>query len=481
MDDLNVLSITDFNGGISPVKGKGVRGSFAFGYGLNIRENNTLKCNQALKKDSGTTVVDLVLVMFKSSDGAIYGFGDTGKIYRKASGGSWALAYTDSDGKITGACEFVSTTGTYILYATQTKLKKITLANAGGTWSGNVSTIGTFGNGNADDFHTMRNAIGVVLIEDGDLLAEYDYEDAVNMAALRMPSGTRGKAMLDRNDRVIVGARMATLPEGYFITWDRLSDSWNSKKSAQGNGVNGMGFLEQGVVAQVGDEGRLKYWNFGDTSPLTRIPGTANCYPGGVCEFDTLTHFAMNGGTKNGIYSIGRLNLNDPRALNLEYVPSHGKLTGTEIGAICADGTDLYASWKDGSTYGIDVIDQDNKAAARYESLKLNMGKPQVEKMIRFVKVVLEDALPEGCSVVVRYRATRQAGEEIDAADSEGWILASQENGSDAFDAAGESKAVFTIEGQGEDYEVALELTPSGNDTPEVQSVNSFFDFDNNS
>lgn len=477
MDDLNVLSITDFNGGISPKKNKGVRGSFAFGYGLNIRDNNTLKCNQAMKKDSGSVVVDLVLTIFKSSDGAIYGFGDAGNVYRKASGGSWSLVYTDSDGKITGACEFVSTTDTFILYATQTKLKKITLANAGGTWSGNVSTIGTFGNGNADDFHTMRVAIGVVLIEDGDLLAEYDYEDAVNMAALRMPSGTRGKAMLDRNDRVIVGAHMAALPEGYFITWDRQSDSWNSKKSAQGNGVNGMGFLEQGVVAQVGSKGALKYWNFGDTSPLTTIPGTATCYPGGVCEYNTLTHFGMNGGTKNGIYSIGRLDLNDPRALNLEYIPSHGKLTGTEIGGMCADGDDLYAAWKDGSTYGIDVIDQDNKATARYESLKMNMSKPQIEKMYRFIKPVLEEDLPEGCSIDVYYRANRQAGDEAANADADGWILASTEDDHDAFDRTGETKGVFTIEGQGEDYEVALVLNPSGNDTPEVKSISNFFDF----
>lgn len=480
MDDQDVLTITDFNGGISPKKGKGVRGSFAFGYGLDIRENNTLRCNQALKKDSASVVVDLVLAMFTASDGAKYAFGDTGKIYRKASGGSWELKHTDSDGKITGACEFTSTSNTFILYATQTKLKKITLANAGGTWSGNITEVGSFTNGNANDFHTMRVAIGVVIINDGDVLALYDYEDATNFAALRMPSGTRGKALLDRNDRVIVGAKMATLPEGYFITWDRLADSWNSKKSAQGDGVNGMGFLEQGIMAQVGNAGRLKYWNFGDTSPLTRVPGTASSYPGAWGEYKTMTHFGMNGGEKNGVYSLGRLDLNDPRALNLEYVPSHGKLTGTEIGAICADGDDLYVSWKDGDTYGIDITDSENKATARYESLKMNMGKAQTEKQFRGIKVVLEDPLPEDCSITAYYRATRPQGEEITEADADGWILASQGDGQDSFDDAGESKAIFNIEGTGEDYEFALVLVPNGNDCPEVQSVSNFFTFDTN-
>lgn len=479
MDDLNVLSITDFNGGVSPVKGKGVRGSFAFGYGLNIRDNNTLKCNQKLKKDSGSVVVDLVLVMFKASDGATYAFGDTGKIYRKPSGGSWTLRETDADGRISGACEFKSTSGSFILYATQTKLKKITLANAAsGTWSSNVSTVGTFTNGIAGDFHTMRNAIGVVIIEDGDLLALYDYEDAANFAALRMPTGTKAKSLLDRNDRIIVGGR--ELDSGRIITWERTRDSWEAKKNAQGNNVNGMAFLEQGVAAQVGDKGHIRYWNFGEVSPLIRIPETQNCYPGGVAEYGTLPHFGMNGGTRNGVYSLGRLNLNDPRALNLEYIPSHGKLTGTEIGAISADGEDLYVAWKDDTTYGIDVIDHENKAVARYESLKLNMGKPQTEKMMHGIKVALEEALPEGCSVTVYYRCSRQEGEEPAAADANGWILASMGDDQDALDDAGEKKGIFNIESQGEDYEVALVLTPSGNDGPEVRSVSNFFDFDTN-
>lgn len=477
MEDLDILSIENFNGGISPLANKGVRGAFAFGYGLNIRENNTLKCNQALKKDSGTTVTDLPLTIFKSSDGAMYAFGDTGKVYRKPSGGSWALKYTDADGKITGACEFKSTTNTFILYATQTKLKKITLANAGGTWSGNVVTVGTFTNGAAGDYHTMRVATGVVFVCDGDLLAIYDYEDAVNFAALRMPTGIKSKSLLDRNDAAIVGTKMATLPEGYFITWNRLADSWNSKKSAQGDGVNAMGFLEAGVVAQVGTQGKLKYWNFGDTVPLTTIPGTGSAYPGGVAEFNTITHIGMNGGTKNGVYSLGRLDINDPRALNLEYIPSHGKLTGTEIGALGSDGTDLYVSWKDGTTYGIDVIDNANKAPAVYESLKLSMGKSNVEKFLKEVKILLAEPLPAGCSVKLKYRGTRVTTQEAAADDAEGWVPTTMSDDRDAINATGENKGVFDVEGQGEKIEIRVELYPSGNTAPEVDSVHVGFSF----
>lgn len=476
MDDLETLSIENFNGGISPLASKGVRGSFAFGYGLNIRENNTLKCNQKLKKDSSTTVTDLVLTMFKGSDGNTYAFGDTGKIYRKSSG-TWALVYTDADGKITGACEFKSTSNSFILYATQTKLKKITLANAGATWTANVSDVGTFTNGIAGDFHTMRVAIGVVIINDGDVLAMYDYADAFAATSLRMSTGTKGRCLLDRNDRVIVGGK--ELDDGKFITWDRLADSWNSKKSAQGAQVNVMGFLEAGVVAQVGSAGKLKYWNFGDTVPLTTIPGTASAYPGAVAEYNTLTHIGMNGGAKNGVYSIGRLDLNDPRALNLEYIPSHGKLTGTEIGALCNDGTDLLVSWKDGTTYGIDIIDNSNKATAVYESLNLNMGKSNMDKLYRLVKILLAEPLPAGCTVGLKYRATKVTAEEAAADDADGWVPTTMSDERSAINATGETKGIFNLEGQGEKVDIQITLTPSGNTGPEVDSAHIGFTFDN--
>jgi len=477
MKDLNTLSIKDFNGGISPLASKGVKGSFAFGQGLNIRENNTLKSNQALKKDSGSVVVDLALAMFKSSDGAMYAFGDTGKIYRKASGGSWTLKYTDSDGRISGACEFKSTSNTFILYATATKLKKITLTNAGGTWSGNITEVGSFSNGISGDFHTMRVAIGVVIICDGDVFAMYDYEDAFNNAALRMPTGTQTRALLDRNDLVITGVKMRTLPEGYFITWRRTEDSWKDKKPAQGNGVNAMSIYEQGIVAQVGTAGKLKYWNFGDTVPLTVIPGTASAYPGAVAEYGTLPHIGMNGGSKNGVYSLGRLSLNDPRALNLEYIPSHGKLTGTEIGAMASDDTDLYVAWKDGSTYGIDITDSANKTDAIYESLKMDMEKEQNEKLIRHVKILLAQPLPAGCSVKVRYRVTRLTTEGQAADDANGWIPATMSDERDAINQTGEMKGIFDLEGQGEQYEVRVELYHSGNTSPEVAGIYTYFSF----
>ena len=108
--ELNAYKIKGFRGGIADDAYKGVTGSFRFGYGLNIRsETDTLKCNQALKKDSGSVVTYLILFFVPATNGNLYGFGDTGNIYRKDGGdGTWSLVYTDPDGAITGAAEYTN-------------------------------------------------------------------------------------------------------------------------------------------------------------------------------------------------------------------------------------------------------------------------------------------------------------------------------------------------------------------------------------
>ena len=81
---LNAYRIKGFRGGIADDAYKGVAGAFRFGYGLDIRNGaDTLKCNQALEKDSGSVVTDLILFFVPASNGKLYGFGNAGNIYSK--------------------------------------------------------------------------------------------------------------------------------------------------------------------------------------------------------------------------------------------------------------------------------------------------------------------------------------------------------------------------------------------------------------
>jgi hypothetical protein len=475
MDDLAVFPLTDFRGGLSPEANRGPRGAYYGGYGIDIRSgDNTLKCNQAMKKDSSTTVTDLVLVGFRASDGNQYAFGDTGKIYRKIGTGAWALAFTDADGKITGAAEFRHNNGSgsyvpYIVYATQTHLKKILLSTAGtGTWA-STTTVGDFLTGSASYPHSMRVAAGSLMVCDSEYTAILDYEAAFNNGGLNIATGNNGYCMHERNDAVVIGTSGSADQEGYVFTWDGFADSWLMKRPAGGSPVNAMIPLEGGMLLQVGTQGALRFWNYDNVSPLTRTINSGYAYPGGICEYNTIPHFGMNGGTQNGIYSIGRFNKNDVVALNLEYIPSHGKLTGTTIAAVWKDGTDLYCGWKDGTTYGIDVIDHSNKAVAVWETLENDLKRPDMEKVVRILKLVAKDAIPTGCTVTPKIKATR---------DSD-WVALDSEDGETTM-IAGDIKRVFNAENMGEVFQIQLTLTPSGNTGPEIAGVIAMVDQDNN-
>lgn len=463
-------------GGIADDAYKGVRGSFRFGYNLDIRSgDDTIKCNQAMVKDSDGTVTDLILFFVPATNGKLYGFGNVGNIYSKDSPTDpWVLRHTDPDGAITGAEEYTNNNGVgsyiaYLYWATETKLKRIPLT---GSFPADVETFATL-NGDPS-WHTMSVAVGVLMVCDGRNLALVDYEGNFNLTALDLFPPHRTKALLPQDELVIVGSTMGDkIEEGWLWTWDKIKPSWILRRKIAEKGINAL-INAEFLIAQAGIHGGLYYW---DTASLIRIkafPGGGWANPGAVANYKGLPLFGVTGGTKDGVYSYGRMTKNDPYALNLEWLLSHGKLTGTEIGAVTMYGDKPFVSWKDGASYGVDTIDENAKAEARYEGLVFDANEPFAQKVYRQIKL-LTKPLPQDCWIEVYYRTNEEGG----------WKQASMEDGAERFDKEGKTKAVFTIEtgdeedeekGKGETYETALVLHPNGNDTPEIIAANTFFD-----
>lgn len=463
------ISFTDFRGGLSTQSNRGPRGAFYGGYALDIRNgDNTLKCNQALKKDSGAIVTDFIRAGFKASDGNNYAFGDTGKIYRKISG-TWSVVYTDT-GKITGAYEFVHNDGAgnyipYLVWATKTKLMQTKLSD---TTFASVTTAGTFALGTEP--HTMRMASGMLMVCDGNYIALLDYQGAYNSQGLNIAGGNNGNALYERNDEVIIGTVGNGSDSAWLFSWNGSALSWLLKRPAQGSIVNALIPLELGMMLQAGNEGYLRYWNYSDVGPLKRVTNQGSpclsSYPEATVEYHTIPYIGMNGGNRGGVYSVGRLDKNDVLALNLEYIPSAG--FGAEIGALWRDGDDMYVSWKQGTSYGIDIIDHTTKATAVWESLENDVHRPDAEKVIRSIKLLAKTAIPTGCSVIAKVKASRDST----------WVdLKSNDDGTAMV--AGELKRIFNAENMGELFAIQLTLIPSGNTTPEIIGVFAHFDIDN--
>jgi len=479
---MNAYKIQGFRGGIADDPLQGVREAFRFGYGLNIRgEENTLKCNQALKIDLGNEVItDLILFFVPASNGQLYGFGDTGKVYRKATPTSaWEHVYTDANGKISGAAEYTNNNGSdtyvpYLYWFTETNASRILLSKADeNNWATDVEHNWQALNGDPS-WHTAAEALGVLLVCDAQNLAMIDYEGGFNLEALDVPKGHRHKALLGQDQLVLIGSHKGdSVEQGWLWTWDKIQPSWIQRRMVAEKGVNAM-LQGEFLTIQAGIRGALYFWDTATLMRIKKFPGEFGWVnPGAVCNMGGLPLYGLNGSDKCGVYSYGRVTKNDPYALNLEYVPSHGKLSNVSIGAITMYGDKPYVSTKDGAEYGVETIDENNKAEGRFEGLVFDGGENFTQKGFRHIKLVTK-ALPADCSVEIFYRINQE----------DEWHIATMQDGAEAFDKVGQTKAIFTIEtggdedspGEGEEYELAMNLHPAGNLTPEVVSATTYFE-----
>lgn len=523
-----VYEIKEFSGGISSFSDRGIRGSFKFGSGLDIRKDvDTLSCQQALKEEglfgishsssaslspsastspsssgsrsaspsatpsqsnspsasrssspslspsaslspsssasaspsqsAGLTNIfkDLILFFVKATDGATYGFGNAGYIYRRYNDGYWRNVYRDTDGAIKGAEEKPSPTTTYLQWATDTKVKRKVLPGSSG-WT-DVETVAE--NLTGADWHTMKQVGGANMIANGSKLAMVGYDDSFTNEALDLIPGNVAKAITERNGRAVIGTFKAGYPT---------------------KGVNAM--LDAEVpLSQIGDDGELFFANFSDSMPAKRFPGGGRVNPGGAANevdqvqiFDweqtalswidkqTLGNMSLWGvfdadSGKNGIYTYGRKNKEQPFTLNLEYA-----LEVDEIGAVASVEGKIIASYRDGSSFGVKVVDLDNKATGTYEGLEFRAPIKMPADITKWDTVEVFCApLPSGCTISFWYKINKASS----------FTQATLADGSSSFTTTNGKKAVFRIGAEGEIFEPRLVLSSYGNTCPEVYRI----------
>lgn len=404
--------------------------------------------------------VDLVIAWVKATDGNTYGFGNTGNVYRRYSDGFTRNVYKDENGSIKGAIEKPSSSGqTYLQWATNTSIKQKPLPGAS-DWS-DVTEIAD--NLTGTDWHTMKQVGGANYIANGSRVALVGYDDSWTNEALDIIPGRYIKTIVERSGRAVFGS----YPAGY-----------------PNKGVNGAIDCEVPLM-QIGDDGKLFFANFSDTIPYKRFPGGGRVNPGGVANeveeieiFDwvfpadswvdrqTLGNMSLWGvfdadSGKNGIYSIGRENKEQPFTMNLEYA-----LEVDEIGAVANVEGVTIVSYRDGNDFGVKAVDGENKATGTWESLEFRMPVKKAEQITKLSHVeVFMDALPAGCSVKFYYQKNKSGT----------WVQASTANGQDAYTVEGGKKAVFRIGAEIDIYERRIVMTPYENETPEIFRIRSYF------
>jgi hypothetical protein len=474
---MNSFLIDSFKGGISDWEDKGIKGAYKFGQGINIRKDaDTLSCQQALVEESAGIITDLVMFFVPASDGNVYGFGNTGKIYKRvAATNTWTLVYTDTNGAINGACEWMLNTGKYYLFwSTTTRIScKEIPGNTG--WS-DVNALAGYPKTNLtnETWHTMSVAVGNLLICNGQYLAMIVYDGSYTNQALNLGPGHKAITIVERNRYAIIGSyAIGNYQKTTLTSWDTVSLSWNDRKTLYSGSVTSAIDTDLPLVYMgypTGSAGSLYYADMQDSLPLLTIPGRGSNYPGAITNDEGVALLGIWGNTlsRNGIYSYGRRKKNQSPTLNLEY-----PLTCDALGAVGKfsiytgnDYTFTLVSYRVGATYGVKRVDTAAMAAGDYYSLDLK-APPRLGYIPIWSHVVLTmKALPVSSTVEVYYK--------LDKAGS--FIQAKMEGNITSATVTNSQEAIFLIGEQAKIIEVEIKLTPSGNTTPEIYKAEIYFE-----
>lgn len=481
MPNVNSYILKSYNGGLSDYDNKGIQGSFKFGKNLNIRKKqDTLSCQQALADDlaSGTFDDDCHFII-TASDGYTYFFLDNGKIYRRdPADSSYTLVYTDtagaSDGGIVGAYEWVNDQDMVFLYwASKTRLNRKRIINAG-TPDDTDWTVAPLVNATLNgqtypktnltsaDWHTMRDVNGVLLIANGNTIAQVGYDDSYTNNALQLIPGNIAKTLIERDQYGAFGCtREDNREESNLFIWDGLSTAWNGKKKIPSSSVNALVDIEVPLM-QVGTDGLVYYADNVSVLPIFTFPEGGQVNPEGVDVDDGLALFGVygNGDGYSGIYSYGRKTKNNPIALNLEY-----QFDCDEIGAVKKIGSDILFTYRDGSNYGVKIVDTTTKATAVYESLELEAPFTTLKVPSWMYLKISMDSLPTGTSISVKRRINRTGD----------FVACNLENGETSYSTENGEEAVFNIGDTGKVAEIQITLTPYGNNSPEIRKAELMF------
>ena len=231
---------------------------------------------------------------------------------------------------------------------------------------------------------------------------------------------------------------------------------------------------------KTGDDGLLYVWHGGDgkisiyngaINVMKRINGLernkyVEIYPGAVTTHKGIVKFGVSASDssniKRGIYSFGRANKNYPRVLNYDNTISTGNNGSTvSITAMLGIGpSKFFVAWKDGSNYGIDIIDTStDQDEVIYESLVFDAGIPYLQKKSTTIRLLFEP-LTTGQSIEVYAKKNRDSS----------WNLVGTANTVGSFEES------FAYDERWTELELQIKLKNTEGIAPKLFSVATFFD-----
>lgn len=415
--------------GISDSLWSGPPGSFYKFVGIDKDSNpGSITVHQALAKHSGATITELCKVGLGISDGSKLWFSYTsGKIWRE-SGGTYELVYTTAPAAGNAGCLGAREFNGNVYWGTESREHYIPVANIGSAASWTANAVPNWQTFTATDalYHPHEVQNNQLFIGDNYLVAKVDSSNSFTANALTIAKPNRVKCLAPLSIDLVVGTIIAaTVNRCEIIRWDTVQTTWQFAEPVWENGVNA--FLWQGseLWAQAGTAGmlypytglRLDYRRRRQLQGTWSPTKTAEVWTNAVGLLKGRPIFGLSNITGNpadqAIYSLGSHSAGYPAGFGEDFPLSTGNFTGITIGAIVVDGTDVYVSWQDASTYGVDKLDYAAKYASAYlETVAINGAflvkralAPDVMNLTTFARLFANYQSLNSGSLVFKYYA----------------------------------------------------------------------------
>lgn len=395
----DILWQKEFYGGISHGKKIGSQGAFRYAESADIHSDpNEWSILPKATKVSGTTVDSLVkwIVDGTPYSTSRYFYAENGKIFQETSGGTWSSLRTVSNSGGQG----LEIHDDYLYYTQDTQIGRYGLLSGTPSFTDNWQTgLNDTSGTNIAPLKAFKEGLAV---GHGSYLGWWD--GAVWQAdRLVLPPDFSIRSLTIIDGMLMIGAWRGTTvldaEAGFIFEWDGTATTFTDFYPVDG-APNALINTGNDLFSVVGSKGNV-YRGWDPASKVHQIPNLAateyvEILPGAIDIWKNQTIIGCGGNTDSttmpqGIYTYGAADEMFPPVLNYAYLCSTGTQTGTgfKIGAVKGIGSELYFSWKDASSYGVDKVSDANEpaATARMESLIHDDKRTHSDKMVEVFKV----------------------------------------------------------------------------------------------
>jgi hypothetical protein len=291
------------------------------------------------------------------------------------------------------------------------------------------------------DFHPMMEHLNGVVIGNERYLAYWD-EATYEPNRVVLAPGFEVRALAKVDEFVVAaafrGSSAGEAEEARLYFWDGIADTFNFHKDVSIGAAQALVNSRNRLMGVYGNRGGLHLGTdpFEDISHEipTLAPGkSVEVYPGAITNYQgqTLIGIAASADDEEelqvGVWAYGRQDNKQAEALTLAFTISTGSSSGEnlKVGAVRGIGKELYISFRDGDSYGVDKVSFDSSPAEEgvFESFIFDHQNPRKSKLAEKLIIGFE-ALRAGEAVTPKVKVNRGDYVAGITVDTEGAVTA---------------------------------------------------------